>query len=233
MNQESLQAFTQHAEECFPRECCGLLVTTQSGEVYVKCENKAETPDAHFLISPADYLVAEQLGQITAVCHSHPNTSPNPSDADKSACEASGLTWHILSFPGLGLRTFEPCGFKAPLIGRAFVHGVHDCYSLIRDYYKEELGLQLPEFYRDDLWWEKGGDLYEENFASAGFRQVETPQNHDVILMQIKAKVTNHAGVFVDNGNIVHHLYGQLSRKTVYGGYWLKCTRRVLRHESL
>ena len=57
--------------------------------------------------------------------------------------------------------------------------GVSDCYSLIRDWYRTERGIALPEFPRDWEWWEYGGDLYAMGFAEAGF--VKLPENDGVM----------------------------------------------------
>ncbi|KLB50036.1 Mov34/MPN/PAD-1 family protein, partial [Xanthomonas euvesicatoria] len=86
-----------------------------------------------------DYAAAEDAGQIVALVHSHPNASAHASDADKAMCEASGLTWHIISVgqvdgvPECGeVQTIQPSGYVAPLVGRQFAHGVLDCYTLVR-----------------------------------------------------------------------------------------------------
>lgn len=52
----------------------------------------------------------------------------------------------------------------------------------------------------------------------------------DVIVMQVRAPVPNHAGVYIGDGLMLHHLYNRLSSRDVYGGYWQECTRIVLRH---
>jgi len=51
-----------------------------------------------------------------------------------------------------------------------------------------------------------------------------------VIVMQVRAPVPNHAGVYIGDGLMLHHLYNRLSSRDVYGGYWQECTRIVLRH---
>lgn len=225
--------FLSHAESSFPKECCGLLVNVKGKEVYVECSNVAEQSDSHFIMDPKDYLKASNSGDILAICHSHPNVSHHPSMADRYACEKSGLPWYIAAWPLGQISRTEPNGFQAPLLGREFVHGVLDCFSLCRDYYKRILDIDIPDFERPELWWEKGMNLYEDNFGSAGFVRVDEPRLHDAVLMRIRANVTNHAAVFHKPDAIIQHLYGHLSNETVFGGFWLKNTVKFLRHESM
>ena len=89
-----------HAARVFPREACGLLVIHKGRETYVPCRNIGVGTD-QFVIHPEDYVRADRLGEIVGVFHSHPNLPAEPSQADKVACEASGLPWFILSYPCL------------------------------------------------------------------------------------------------------------------------------------
>ncbi|MGE3348209.1 MAG: C40 family peptidase [Ramlibacter sp.] len=223
-----------HAEACYPAECCGLVVRSGDQVAYRPCANVAQRGQSEFEIDPRDWAAAEDSGEILAVCHSHPDESANPSMADRVMCERSGLPWIIIGWPSQVVKRADPTGWSAPLVGREFHHGVLDCYTLIQDYYRTELGLTLPDFARVDGWWERGQNLYRENFAAAGFTEVnDLPQVHDVILMQVRSDVENHAAVVLAGGQILHHLHGRLSCRDVYGGYWQRVTRTVLRHNSL
>lgn len=231
---EQVQAdFTGHAEREFPREACGLVVIQKGRQVYKPCRNLAVGTD-QFVIDPEDYANADQSGEIVAVVHSHPNMSPEPSQADLVSCEASGLPWFILSHPvGTWSETF-PKGYKAPLVGRQWSHGVLDCYSIIRDWYAIERGILLPDFQRHDEWWLKGENLYEENFDKAGFYEISSDdlRTGDVILMQVGSPVSNHGAIYLGDGLILHHVQNRLSTRDVYGGYWLKNTTKYLRYEE-
>ena len=228
----------EHALEAYPCEACGLISIVKGRERYSRCRNIADNAEAHFVMAPSDYAAVEALGEIIAVVHSHPNTGAQPSEADKVLCEASGLPWHILAVhadtgtPRIAATcSFEPTGYEAPLVGRQFHHGVLDCYALIQDWYARERGIVLPHFDRPDDWWHKGGDLYMQNFAAAGFARCNPPlQEGDVILMQVRAPVANHAAVYLDGGHILHHLFGRLSSRDVYGGQWQEMTRAVVRY---
>ena len=220
-----------HAQEAFPRESCGLLVIRKGREVYWPCRNIGVGTD-QFVLHPEDYAHADEQGQIVAVVHSHPGLPCTPSQADRVACEASGLPWHIVSIPNGEWTSLEPTGYVAPLVGREWSHGVLDCYALVRDWFRAERGIDLPNFARFDDWWKRGQNLYLDNFAQAGFAVVEPDelQTGDCLLMQVASPVPNHAAVYLGDGLILHHLQGRLSSRDVYGGYWQKITTHTLRY---
>ena len=211
-----------------------LLACTDGIVTYFPCRNLAAVAGEQFVIDPLDWAMAEDLGEILAVCHSHPNASANPSMADRVMCEKSGLPWFVIGWPSGVIKRLDPEGWSAPLVGREFHHGVLDCYTLIQDYFRVTLGITLPDFEREDGWWEQGKTLYRDGFGVAGFVEVnDTPREHDVLLMQVHSDVENHGAVVLGNGQILHHLHGRLSCRDIYGGYWRRHTRAVLRHRSL
>lgn len=228
-----LPAVRAHAEREAPREACGLAVVVKGRLRYVPCRNVAG--EAEFAIHPDDQAAAEDAGTVVAVCHSHVFIPPEPSEADRVMCEKTGLPWLIVNHPTGAHRVITPSGYRAPLIGRPFVHGALDCYSLCRDYYRETLGLDLPDYAREDDWWLKGGNLYLDHFAEAGFVEIDPGdlRAHDALLMQVASPVPNHAAIYLGDGLILQHCHGRLSSRDVYGGYWRRVTVKALRHRSL
>lgn len=252
MNKTTLRDVTRHAVAAYPQECCGLLVRIGGRLKYLACRNLASSGD-QFKLCPEDYAAAEDAGEVVAVVHSHPDAPATASEADRVGCEASGLPWHILEVrrDDAGqvlageLVTITPSGYRAPLVGRPFFHGVLDCLTLVQDFYAREFGIELPQYEREDEWWNKGQDLYMQHYEGAGFYPVSTPRHGDLILMQYKAPVANHGGIFLADGllksepglypvagALLHHLYGRDSRRDVYGGQWLEATRLILRHKG-
>ncbi len=243
MQESTLNEIRAHAQRDYPREACGVVIVERGRERYIPCRNTATTAAEHFRLPADDFAAAEERGELVAIVHSHPDASPEPSDADRVSCEESGLPWHIISWPDGRLRTIEPCGYEAPLVGRAYAHGVLDCWSLIRDWYARELSVSLPDFTRQDKWWDDGAsDLYTQHCRAAGGKIVweaghdaaasSVLEVGDVILMQIRSRngVPNHGAVYIGDTRILHHPYGRLSTRDVYGGYWHDCTRRIVRY---
>ena len=219
----------EHAKECYPSESCGLIVIVKGRKRYKPCRNIAT--GLQFAIHPEDYADAEDSGVIDTVVHSHPNLSPSPSPADLIGCEQSGLKWLIISYPSGNIHEFKPTGYVLPLFGRSFQHGSIDCYTFIRDYYKQELNIELPDYQRKDEWW-LCENLYLDNFKAAGFRVVDELQEHDGILMRVGSPVPNHGAIYLGDNKIGHHQTGRLSSKDIYGDWYAKITTHILRHKS-
>ena len=226
----------EHAKEDFPKESVGLVHVIKGKQRYFPCKNQATDPEKHFVLDPADYLEAEKLGSVVAVIHSHPTTNHAPSEADKVACEKSKLPWFIVNPQTENWGGYEPVGFELPYVGREWSHGIVDCFTLARDFYKREFNIEFFDYNRQDDWWLKGETLYLDNFAKEGMREIniEKIQYGDAFLMNIESPTPNHAAIYLGDNLILHHIQGRLSSRDVYkwGGYYYKATALVLRHES-
>lgn len=234
MTPENRRLAFEWAKANYPRESCGVCIVEKGREVFVQCQNISELDD-QFILSPEDYAHAESRGEIIRIVHSHVNSRPIPSDADLVSCEATNLPWSIVSYPNGDWHDFAPTGYKAPLVGRNWAHGLLDCYSLVIDYYAQELHIKLPDFDREFEWWLKGHDLYARNYGKAGFYEVpqDLIQRHDLILIQFMSPVVNHGAIYLGNDLMLHHLHRRLSSRDVYGGFWKSNTVKVLRHKDL
>ncbi|EJS8701402.1 C40 family peptidase [Escherichia coli] len=242
MQDKTLAAIMAHAQQAYPIECCGLIAQKSRVERYFPCrnvllpnENKKEGPEYGFILSPEDYATAEDWGTVTAIVHSHPDATTQPSERDKNLCDETKLPWVIASWPEGDIRTIYPRGDR-PLVGRQFDLGHADCWSLIRDYFRMNHEIELPNYSVEHHWWEDGHDenFYHDCWFECGFREFEGPTREgDMVMMQVQADKWNHAGILVENGMLLHHLYGQLSQRVPYGGYWVDRTMKVVRYKDL
>lgn len=233
MREETKAAALAHAKQDDPRESCGLVVVIKGRERYWPCRN-ISTDEAYFILAPEDYAEAEDAGTVTAIVHSHPVSPPTPSQADRVACEKSGLPWFIVNPKTEAWGNLRPEGYKPPLVGREYAWGVMDCWTCVRDWYAEEWALELPDWNRPtpDQW--DRHPMFDDCWDEAGFRPVALTdiQVGDSILMSLNNHRNNHVAVYVGDQLILHHLQGRLSSRDLYGGYYLKQTSRVLRHAS-
>lgn len=242
---EVLSAFQAHAIAAYPQECVGAI----TADGYLPLENVAVHPEG--AVEPAEWrrrhfdggdpvieLIADQ--KLLALVHSHPDGPEGPSAADQRQQAAMGIIWglcmcnHEVASPPFFWGDDLPV---VPLLGRMFRNGPSgtdhkgDCGALVRDWYRTERGILLPDCPRDDEFWKHGGDLYMEHYPRCGFApaSADEPAVGDVILLQIRSEVVNHAAVYVGDGLMMHHLSGRLSRVEPVG-QWLKYARAWMRH---
>ena len=208
------------------------MIVVEGEYEYVPCRNQSLLVD-QFSLHPEDYADAADRVDIVAIAHSHVDQSPEPTQPDLIGCESSGLPWIIVNHPVGTVCQIEPTGYVLPLIGRTFYAGILDCYTLIRDYYQQELQISLPDYPRSHGWEDRGENLYADNFKDAGFVEVDTIVKHDVLLMKISANVIDHGAVYIGDNTILQHCTGHLSGRSIYGGHWQKHTVKILRHKDL
>jgi|TARA_R100000406_G_scaffold1486_2_gene1484 proteasome lid subunit RPN8/RPN11 len=222
-----------HAKNQDPKESCGLLIDVKGKEKYYPCRNLSSYSQQCFIIDPEDYAKAEDSGKVLAVIHSHPVTPPVASQADMISCEESGLVWHIVNPKTEQWGFYKPSGYKPPLIGRHWVWGITDCWSLVRDWYKEKLGITLRDWDRPTTPEEFiENPMFEKCAWRTGFRQLrpeEKLENGDLLFMSIMATGLNHVAIFLD-GDVLHHLADRISCKEPYNQWLLKCTGMRLRY---
>lgn len=237
------KAILKDAEKCFPKECCGVIVDGS----YIACRNTSAHQD-QFEIHPKDLAKAEDLGEIQAYVHSHPNATARASELDLHQIELHQKHWVICAYPDVEFQVHEPFGYKAPLVGRDYHHGWQDCYSIVRDFYEREFNLKLIDFERQDKWWESKNNesLYLDGFEKAGFVEVGHIQYGDVLLCKVgRTEHVNHAVIYlgdkpilkseettalVGGPFILHHPYGRKSCREIYGPQWQERVAKVVRH---
>ena len=119
------------------------------------------------------------------------------------------------------------------MIGREWVWGVTDCWSLVRDWYKEEKNIELRDWKRPTTPEEFIKDpMFERCAEATGFRELEPDEkleNGDLLFMSILDSGLNHVAIFID-GDVLHHFSSRLSCKEPYSPWLLKCTGKRLRY---
>lgn len=240
-NKDIISFMMEEGAKAYPNEACGFIIAKGKKSVPVLCTNISSSPKNQFLVSLDEKDAISKEGEIIAVWHTHCNVPPTPSDADKANCEAMSVPYLIMSvyrneegkFDYSELQLLEPSGFEMPYLERPYVFGVFDCYSLGRDYYKREFGIQLGDYPRIHNFWSNGFNFFGENWEKEGFVRVDDSEYKvgDVFLLQMStSEYPDHVGIYVGNEMMLHHQINRLSRRDIYGGHWYKHTVAHLRH---
>ncbi|ODN41043.1 hypothetical protein BGC07_18615 [Piscirickettsia litoralis] len=243
---KALSLFKAHALAEYPREAVGLIFPD---DTFLPCVNLSNTPEVNFTLDPT---VLIDVPEDTILMHSHPDSSAEPSVTDMVGQRDTGLLWGIVSLNQNAVMDTVIFGenlMSRELLNRPFIHGVFDCYSLIRDFYMLEMGILLADFPRQSSWWEVAKyDLYDRNFKEAGFIEMDKTGpllRGDVLLMKVgRTTCINHGAIYLgsdcrlqeDKNNciqapdmILHHVCDNLSRREMLSE-WQKRVVKVVRY---
>ena len=217
------------AEAAHPVEACGFILN--NGNV-VECTNTSKEENT-FTISAEE--TALYLDDAAASWHSHIDYG-TVSFADINASKALNLPYAIFNCAGTEHFYFDPSQ-SAGLLGRPWLYGGYDCYSAVRDWYSQEMGVAMGDYERlyEGEWVQRGFTHFEDNFAAEGFVRIPPSvplERGDVFLMKIKNDdACNHVAVLEDPeaNQIYQHLVGRKSEVMSYSGYFRDNTAMVVR----
>jgi proteasome lid subunit RPN8/RPN11 len=203
-----LAAAKAHTAEVYPAEAVGIVV----GGAYQRLDNHSSTPTKDVLLDDEALL---RVAGAELFFHSHPDGLGCPSESDMAYQEQLDIPFVVMVWPLYDVFWWGDTLEGAPLLGRGFRHGVHDCYSLLRDYYWLERKVRLPDQPRDWNWWDpKYGahrDLYRDYFDAAGFERIPVnaaTEPGDGIMLAFNYKVPMHGMVVWDRELLLHHPAG-------------------------
>jgi len=199
-----------YAKEKYPEEMCGFILEDRFQPLTNIAVNKVN----NFRVSENDYL--QYRNEIKAVVHSHADY-PHIGKTDMEGQIRSEVPWGVILLKCGAVEHIAFWGDKLPvqdLIGRPFIHGIYDCYALVRDYWRHK-GFDVVDFPRENLWWEKEPSMLEDLCVEAGFDFIDETELRigDVIFAKVLAPVANHSGIYIGDGLMLHHLYNKLSRR--------------------
>ena len=231
------ESFIKYAKEQAPEEACGLLAIIKGKETFWPCKNLAEGKFEFFVLDPDDWAECEDTGEVIGVIHSHPVGAATPSDTDRAACEHLGFPYYIYSIEYDHWESFEPTGWKAPsLIGRKWVWGKYDCWSIISDWFLETKNIKLKEWKRpkrikDFI----ENPLFEKGLPITGFKKQESNKNiemGDVLLFEAEKKSLSHVALYLGDMTILNHSIRSLSCREPYNLRYQQALRGVYRYEA-
>ena len=231
------ESFKKYAKKQEPEEACGLLAIIKGKETFWPCKNLAEGKHEFFILDPDDWADCEDTGEVVGVIHSHPVGPAKPSDTDKAACEHLGSPYYIYSIEHDHWQELKPSGWRATtLIGRRFIWGKYDCWSIVTDWYKEVKDIDIPYWNRP----KKIKDFlanpeFEFALPKLNFRKQvkhDDIQVGDVLLFESITKNLDHVAVYIGDMMILNHNIKGLSCREPFDLRYQQSLRGVYRYEA-
>ena len=231
------KSFEKYAKKQAPEEACGLLAIIEGKETFWPCKNLAEGKFEFFILDPDDWAECEDTGEILGVVHSHPVGAASPSDTDRAACEHLGFPYYIYGIEHENWECIKPCGWKAPsLIGRRFIWGKYDCWSIVTDWFKENKNISIPYWTRP----KKFKDFlknpeFEYALPKLNFKKLETNndiQVGDVLLFQSITGNLDHVAVYIGDMMILNHNIKSLSCRELFDLRYQQSLKGVYRYAA-
>tara|TARA_R100000231_G_scaffold29048_4_gene25813 strand:- start:371 stop:1078 length:708 start_codon:yes stop_codon:yes gene_type:complete len=231
------ESFITYAKKQAPEEACGLLAIIKGKETFWPCRNLAEGKFEFFIIDPDDWAECEDTGEVIGVIHSHPIGAATPSDTDRAACEHLGFPYYIYSIEHDHWESFEPTGWKAPsLIGRRWVWGKQDCWSIICDWFKETKNIDIP-------YWNRPKTIkdfvknpeFEFALPKLNFMKQSNTKDikvGDVLLFEGEKDCLSHVALYIGDMTILNHSIKSLSCREPFDLRYQKALRGVYRYEA-
>lgn len=196
----------------YPEESCGFIL---KDERIVFCKNISENPTVNFKIDPLNYL--EYAGKIQFIFHSHcidPKKpkfldARTPSVKDMEGQKLTDIPWLIYATEGWTVTdpVEIPRKPNSEYLDRPFIWFINDCYTLVQDYYKFELGIDLKEYILHDYTQVRKSDkVFDEFIEDYGFYQLynlDDLRNGDLFILDNSGYTENHLGIY-HNGMILH-----------------------------
>lgn len=199
----------------YPEEMCGVLTK----DSFINVKNIAEEPTTKFRMHPLELAKICQSNDVIAIIHSHCRDirkpeifdTRTPSLADMEGQKESKIPWLIVATEG---ETVTP-PLQIPrignnnYIGRQFIWFINDCYTLVQDFYKFELEIDLPNHKPDRDFKELRyfSNLFDNFVTEYGFEELPIKgtvlQRGDILLVNNLGGVRNHLVVF-DGKDLLH-----------------------------
>ncbi len=215
-------------------ESCGVIIHKDGNYNAILCRNLAENRKYNFVVDPKDYFKASKMGQICCIFHSQ--TSIIPSELDIINSKGHNIPSLIYSIDKDDFTFLDPSNLTLnKYIGRNFELGKNDCLTLVQDYYKNELNINISNFDRNSAFSELDSDIIIKSYKNEGFKIIELDEinKYDLIGFRFKNKNIHHLAVYLGQNLFLHHQGNKYSNVEIFTKEYKKRAELILRHKTL
>jgi len=220
INDEIKNKIKEHAVKDYPNECCGLLYFKNNLLHTFPAQNIAHDKVNEFSINPKDYLKASQKRKIIGIYHSHCVQDNSFSELDKQVSHRLNLKNIVYIYKQNKFEEYCPENYFSKYTDKKFLINKSDCLTIIEDYYKEEFGLEIFHYDRNENWDKNYKEFidnklsyfttsknFDEFLTKENFIKIQTIQEakkHDLIIFKYLDNYPSHFGIYLGNDYILH-----------------------------
>ena len=205
-----------YAKSNIPNEICGLLTYSGDSTFFHPCRNVAEDKKEHFQLDSYDYLRISQDNKIVGLCHSQKSCIPSSLDVVNKIGHNIYSIIYSTDIDEFIEVTEEHLKYRNYL-GREFIINNKDCFSLVRDFYKTELNIDINNYSRNDNWYKENPNIIKENYKKEGFIKVDKDKLEENDIINFK---DGHFGIYLKGNLFLHHRRGCLSNIEQLNNTW-------------
>ena len=247
MENEYLDEAKQYAVVNPCMEVCGLIIDCNGIKKFLKCENKSKDPRDSFTIHPLEYLKAKAYGDVLACFHSHIKDS-SFSAQDIFNSFKHNLTYYLYNIKKDKFYIFDPKEKKdyKKYLHLTFNYGENDCFSLIRNFYKNELDIQMSDPAQDRamkyippencLIWNREKYKYwanENNLVDMDANNISQLKKYDILVFDgFNKGEPSHGMIYIGDELILHHPFNDVSKIESIRKAHFKFLKFIIRHEK-
>jgi proteasome lid subunit RPN8/RPN11 len=240
LNAKQIDIINAHTLAVYPEEAV-IAITKRSA---YPLKNIHADPCNHFKVDARQFYKLKAV----ALVHSHPVDVKNPpivtitghyvdprtpSKADMQTQINMDIPFGIVSTDGVEVAApFWFPDLDTNVMGKEYVSGINDCYSLVRAYYKQTYNIIIPEYPRNYDWWNEQPDAYVKLYEKYGFVEIQEHELEvgDGMLIRM-GKHEGHAAIYSAPDTILHHINNRLSGVDSFQK-WRPAVTRFLRHKD-
>lgn len=240
LTEHQLQIIHKETLRCYPNEAV-ICITKDDA---IPLDNIHEDPRHYFQVESKSFYKNKGI----ALVHSHPtilgevNPRFGPEYVDARVPSSGDMRSQINMNVPFGIITTDGTevspilwfpDLDSPLEGHEYLHGVYDCWRLVRAYYWQNYNILLEDYARDYDWWKTNPNLYVEQIYSRGFYDIDEDQLEvgDILIIRLFGTAESHSAVYLGNNQMIHHMNNRLPSVDNFAKWRRKITR-ILRHKD-
>jgi len=123
------------------------------------------------------------------------------------------------------------------LLGFPWEMNERDCFTLVREFYEQNFGIQIQNIARPNDWNSDTLDLIGRLYATNGFFKVtdmwDDLRPADILACSVQSGNPNHLAIYIGNNELLHHRLGVNSSVETLRPFWRMTTGYILRHPDV